>query len=174
MSLKQIIIENPHTLLAWILYVSIVLSCSFAVRIVSALLRAVQDSAGALPSEREKELFKLIKEKSSTELAPGKEKILKISFGRAFRRAFLGNHEDPIKADYWFPFWIGAFELFTYPFLMSFGLWSGIALWITLKTLPQWKAWTENRPVFNRFLIGTALVFIFSFLLAYNFPVVVK
>ncbi len=46
---------------------------------------------------------------------------------------------------------------------MKSGLWVGIAFWIGVKTVAQWDSWKTNRPVFNRFLLGTSLIVIFSF-----------
>ena len=35
---------------------------------------------------------------------------------------------------------------------------------MTLKTVAQWKRWEDHRSVFNRFLIGNALVVALAFL----------
>lgn len=60
-------------------------------------------------------------------------------------------------SDYWLPFIIGWLELAAYPIIMATGTWEIIGAWIGLKTLAQWRVWGENRSVFNRYLIGSAL-----------------
>ena len=60
------------------------------------------------------------------------------------------------------PFFLGLIEFATYPVLMVTGNWSFIGAWLMFKTLAQWKTWAEHRDVFNRFLIGNALVIILS------------
>ncbi len=85
-------------------------------------------------------------------------------FGKYFFKSFTGkstgnNHNEKIiEGDHLFTFWLGLIELFMYSFLISAGLWMGIVLWLSLKTLPQWGHWNEKRSVFNRFLIANALV----------------
>jgi hypothetical protein len=68
------------------------------------------------------------------------------------------------RADFWLPTIVGAIELCAYPVLMVMGDWSIIGAWIGFKTLAQWKAWSENRNHFNRYLVGTAVNVIVSLL----------
>lgn len=82
-----------------------------------------------------------------------------------FWEAFKGFHTDPLIGDRWMPFILGFLELLIYPFLIKAGLWVGIGAWITLKTVAQWESWQKHRNVFNRFLIGNALVIISAFVL---------
>jgi len=93
----------------------------------------------------------------------------KTSFFSEFLANLKGFNKNPEKADYWYPFILGVFEFLTYPILMVTGNWQFIGAWLAFKTLAQWKHWGKNRPVFNRFLIGNALVLILSFLLLSGF-----
>jgi hypothetical protein len=81
------------------------------------------------------------------------------SFVRAFAKSFSGvGNADPNDDDYWHPFIIGTLELLVFPYLMLTENWNYIGAWLALKTVSQWKSWTERRHVFNRFLIGNLLV----------------
>lgn len=59
------------------------------------------------------------------------------------------------SSDYWYTFILGVIELAMYGPLMAAHAWTAIAAWIGLKTLAQWRVWTDDRSVFNLFLIGT-------------------
>lgn len=93
-------------------------------------------------------------------------------FGPLLLRTFSGRRSINYKpksqvdhSDYWQPTMIGTLELIAYPVLMVVGAWSVVGTWLGFKTLAQWSGWHENRGVFNRFLIGNALVVILSFAL---------
>jgi hypothetical protein len=89
-------------------------------------------------------------------------------FGPRFTACFYGNRGKQ-WADYWYPFWIGCFELVSFPLFMQLEKWNFIGAWIALKTLPQWKVWIDGRTAFNRYLIGNALILLFSFGMAVCF-----
>ena len=57
-------------------------------------------------------------------------------------RSFGGFHVGK-TADYWYPFFIGLFELGLFPIFLATQAWPVIGAWIGLKTLAQWSAWTE-------------------------------
>jgi len=134
-------IIDKWSISCWWQYLGLALLLSFSVRIVSGLLRGIELSS-----------------------KPDNPR-----YWRCFWQSVRGYDQDPYKADYWFPYIIGVIEFLIYPFLIKAGLWLGIGLWITLKTVPQWEDWKKNRPVFNRFLIGNALVIILSFVLMANY-----
>ena len=71
--------------------------------------------------------------------------------------------------DYWYPFHLGFIEFLSYPVLMAADLWSFIAAWLAFKTVGQWEHWKKSRHMFNRFLIGNALVIILSLLIMVGF-----
>src|SRR5262249_36843457 len=75
-------------------------------------------------------------------------------------RYFRGLDPNPEKGDYWVPFILGLLEALAYPVLMVTENWMLVGAWITLKTLAQWEKWKEKRPVFNRFLVGNAVILI--------------
>ena len=76
-----------------------------------------------------------------------------------------GVDPDPTKGDYWAPCMLGFLESLVYPVLMFTNNWLIIGGWITLKTIAQWDKWKTERPIFNRFLIGNALVIVGAFML---------
>jgi hypothetical protein len=87
-------------------------------------------------------------------------------FWRCAGTAVMGfGNSDPTHNDYLFPLYLGIIEAFVYPICIAAGAWEVIGAWIALKTLPQWKLWTDHRPAFNRFLIGNAAVVLSAFLL---------
>src|SRR5712692_6699599 len=71
--------------------------------------------------------------------------------------------------DYLYPFYLGFIELLSYPVLMAADFWSFIGAWLAFKTLGQWEHWKKSRHMFNRFLIGNALVIILSVLIMVSF-----
>lgn len=110
----------------------------------------------------------------SLELHYGKEQR---AFGDAVVSSFKGIHghnAKPKDNDYWFPFFIGVLELSAYPILLSTGALTAVGAWIALKTAAMWKTWSEDRPVFNRFLIGNALIVLLAFVIARSGFVVLK
>jgi len=84
-------------------------------------------------------------------------------FWRLFGSAFNGGEPDK---DYWQPFVLGLLESMVFPILIATNHWTYIGAWLGLKTIAQAGAWKKRR-VFNRFLIGTALVLMGSYLLAH-------
>jgi hypothetical protein len=86
-------------------------------------------------------------------------------FWRLFRYTFFGWHRGSytdIKSDLWYPFILGLIEIHSYPVLMVVHTWTAIGAWIGLKTVAQWQRWTVDRLLFQRYLIGTALVLVLS------------
>jgi hypothetical protein len=61
---------------------------------------------------------------------------------------------------------LGIVELFIYPTAMRYGAWDYIGAWIALKSVAQWSRWTDKRAVFNRYLLGNAMVLIASYLIS--------
>ena len=66
-------------------------------------------------------------------------------------------------ADYWYTFILGFFELSIYPTLIAASAWTAIGAWFGLKTIAQWKVWSDDRAVFNLFLIGNLINLILAF-----------
>jgi len=81
------------------------------------------------------------------------------------RNVYSGWHPDykEIKSDLWYPFILGLIEIYSYPVLMVAHAWTAIGAWIGLKTVAQWQRWTADRLLFQRYLIGVALVVIAAF-----------
>jgi hypothetical protein len=92
--------------------------------------------------------------------------------------------KEPRSGDYWLRYWnriklrderdtdhahpwvLGFLELVIVPVLIKAGFWAAIGAWFTFKTAGQWDQWKTSRHMFNRFLIGNALLIIFSWLIA--------
>jgi len=89
------------------------------------------------------------------------------SFFTTFKHFYLGKGSDENKSfDYFQTFVLGVMELSIFPVLLIANKPEYIGGWLVLKTLPQWNRWTEERWVYNRFLIGNALIIVFSYFLA--------
>jgi hypothetical protein len=71
--------------------------------------------------------------------------------------------------DYWETFLLGWLEISIFPVFIAINKLEYIAGWFVLKTLPQWKCWTNERNIYNRFLIGNAIVLLISWWLALKF-----
>ena|SRR2546422_2823386 len=67
--------------------------------------------------------------------------------------------------DYWHPFILGSLEMLSYPVLIRTDNLHLVGAWLAFKCLAQWKAWSDRRVAFNRFLIGNALVLLCSVLI---------
>jgi hypothetical protein len=92
-----------------------------------------------------------------------------VIFWEYFKKCFIGLHPaDPEgdSSDYGFPVILGFRELLSYPVLIKIDALTVIGAWLTLKTVAQFPRWTEHRGLYNRFLIGNALVVLFSVWLA--------
>ena len=96
---------------------------------------------------------------------PEKPEVDKHGFWNRFWVSFRGYELMREDGDYWHPFFLGLLELAVYPILMVTGSWIFIGAWLMFKTVGQWQAWKERRCPFNRFLIGNALVLIWSLLI---------
>lgn len=79
---------------------------------------------------------------------------------------FIDRHDDAEQKDYFAPVMLGVMELAAFPIFLRGDALEPIGAWIALKTLPQWKAWTDNRQRFNRFLVGQGLILVFAYLLS--------
>ena len=90
-------------------------------------------------------------------------------FWEKFSESFNGTRkaiENVEGGDYWAPYFLGVIELLAYPVLIATSQWSIIGAWFTLKTVAQYKQWSDRRSTFNRFLIGNALVVILAYWIA--------
>lgn len=95
----------------------------------------------------------------------------KIGLGKRFWIAFCGfgdNSSVPAN-DYWQTFLLGFLEISIFPVLITINKPEYVAGWLVLKTLPQWKYWSDKRNIYNRFLIGNAGILLISWLLARQF-----
>ena len=85
---------------------------------------------------------------------------------RAFVDIFHGFRADPQGgADYWQPSLVGVLELSVYPLLLASGKPEYIGAWLLFKTLPRFGSWERQRNVYQRFLIGNAIVLLASYAL---------
>ena len=95
-----------------------------------------------------------------------------------FRKDFCGyNHPFAGLHDYWHPSILGSLELFSYPILLHMDRWEAVAGWLAFKTFSRRESWSSNRAVYNRFLIGNAMILIAAFLLSlctHFFPLAVR
>lgn len=89
-----------------------------------------------------------------------------LSFGDLWWWKFKGKKGH---SDYWQPFVMGLVELGTFPVLMAIGKFEYIGAWVGFKVVAQAVLWKEQRNVFSRFLIGTALCLLGSYWLATEF-----
>ena len=78
------------------------------------------------------------------------------------------GRESAEPGDFLYPWILGVLELAAYPVLIRRDMYGGIAAWLVLKTVAQWKGW-EDRRTYNRFLIGNGLVLIFSWFIGRGF-----
>lgn len=94
-------------------------------------------------------------------------------YGLMFRRSLIGFHPAEngraTSTDYGYTFILGTIELCAYPILIATGAWTAIGAWIGLKALAQWGVWSEDRSVFNLFLIGNAVNVLISVVLLTRF-----
>jgi len=86
------------------------------------------------------------------------------------RQAFIDilhgfRSDSQIEPDYWQPCLLGVLELSVYPILLASGKPEYIGAWLLFKTIPRFGSWEKHRNVYQRFLIGNALVLIVSFVL---------
>lgn len=77
--------------------------------------------------------------------------------------------EHILTGDFWFPMFIGLIELSIFPVLMVTQNWTFIGAWLAFKVLPHWKAWTEDRTTFNRFLLAQGLQLIYAAMILTKF-----
>ena len=86
---------------------------------------------------------------------------------RAFLRVFHGFQSDggQVTPDYWQPTLLGFLELTVYPILLASAKPEYVGAWLAFKTLPRFGSWEKHRNTYQRFLIGNALVLVFSYAL---------
>lgn len=98
-----------------------------------------------------------------------------ISGTSIWRKSFLGTfwddfcgfrHPDPKLHDFLHPTILGVMELLAYPTLLYDSNWAVIGGWLAFKTYSRRTAWSEDRAIYNRFLIGNALVILISYFLS--------
>ncbi len=89
-----------------------------------------------------------------------------VAFWASVGRGFVGLSPSPgkeaQKSDFLSPFLVGLLELLSFPVLMAGTHWSYIGWWLGFKTAAQYKHWTTERAVFNRYLVGNALVLVLA------------
>lgn len=84
----------------------------------------------------------------------------------AFVDIFHGFPSDSqVEPDYWQPTLLGVLELSVYPILLASGKPEFIGAWLLFKTIPRFGSWEKHRNIYQRFLIGNALVLVFSYAL---------
>ena len=81
------------------------------------------------------------------------------------------NDDQGRYSDYGLPAILGLIELLSYPVLIGVDGSTAIGAWIGLKTATQFRRWIEIRGTYNRFLIGNAIVVLFSVFLARQYVV---
>ncbi len=92
-------------------------------------------------------------------LEQGKSKL-----GKHWWVAFKGfDAQEPFTNDYWQTWIIGVLELISFPILLASGYAQYIGGWLIIKTLPQWTHWQNRRWVYNRFLIGNAIILLIAY-----------
>jgi hypothetical protein len=83
---------------------------------------------------------------------------------QAFVDIFHGFRADAQGApDFWQPSILGVLELAIYPVLLASGKPEYIGAWLLFKTIPRFGSWEKHRNVYQRFLIGNALVLLASY-----------
>lgn len=94
------------------------------------------------------------------------------NFWRYFLGFCFGERPQPDRGggdDFLQPAFLGFGELLVYPVLMGSALAPYIGAWLGFKVLPLLGAWSKHRNVYQRFLIGNALVLIASYWLMRRF-----
>ena len=90
-------------------------------------------------------------------------------FWREFWQSMKGyGSSDSLSNDYWLPSILGTLELLVLPVVMATNNWTFVGAWVGFKALAQARHWIENRSAFNRFVFGTAVLLIFSYVLAWK------
>jgi hypothetical protein len=94
-----------------------------------------------------------------------------VRFVSTFWFAFRGFGEVGKNAanDYWQTFILGFLEACAFPIFIAINKPEYLAGWLILKTLPQWKRWSDTRNTYNRFLIGNAGILLLSWFMARHF-----
>ena len=122
-------------------YLAIALVASLVIRLLLALFRAYQLKA------EEKSPFVVELRRAFAGLP-----------SEAKHRNGKGPNEPVAQGDYLTPLMLGFLELVAYPPLLLASQWVYIGAWIGFKTIAQYKHWSDDRAIFNRYLVGNALV----------------
>ena len=102
-------------------------------------------------------------------MAPGDKQLM---FWSICVRMIVGLDPDKSASkekdtgDYLAPFFVGFLELLSYPVLIAANLPEYVGAWIGLKTIALYFRWKNDRTLFNTFLVGNALIIIFSWYLS--------
>lgn len=133
----------------WWCYILTVIAFGLIIRVIQALIKASERCG--IPGDR---CF----------LANFGLYVLGFGFGNPPSRSERGGGDDYLQ-----PFLLGLIELFVYPILMASGLAPYIGAWLGFKIAPRLGSWGTARNVYQRFLIGNALVLFGSYLLMWLF-----
>jgi hypothetical protein len=112
-------------------------------------------------------VFKVLEDGTSDDLRVKEFVTSHGSFANRVWIAFLGFKD--INPDFWYNTLLGVLELLAYPVLIYSQHFDVIGWWFGIKTISQWKVWSEKRFAFNRFLLINAFVLFISFFLAERF-----
>ncbi len=136
-------------------YFAFVFLASLILRVISCLLKSIHTEG--FSKNVWKEFF--IQLKGDRHI-----KIEELKEGDEFKKKV-----HILNGDYWFPMILGLIELSCFPILMFTRNWTLIGAWLAFKVLPHWKAWSDERSTFNRFLIlqGLQLIYIALVLVPY-------
>ncbi len=89
------------------------------------------------------------------------------SFFETYKLFFMGKGVDGNQSfDHFQTLLLGVMEISIFPILLIANKPEYIGGWLALKTLPQWNRWTEKRWIYNRFLLGNALIIVISYFVA--------
>ena len=94
-----------------------------------------------------------------------------VGFWSSFGRILIGlpastaSSGPEAKGEYLTSLLVGVLEFLIYPVLMAAGAWTYVGAWVAFKTVAQYKHWGESRSMFNRFLVGNALVLLLTFII---------
>lgn len=90
--------------------------------------------------------------------------------GKGFVPIILGvgitEENKLVAADRLTRLFLGILELLAYPVLMKAGVPEYIGAWLAFKTVNRWQYRKQDRGLFNRYLLGNALILLFSYCLA--------
>jgi hypothetical protein len=112
-------------------------------------------------------VFKVLEDDTSDDLKVKEFVTSHGSFANRVWIAFRGFKD--VNPDFWYNTLLGILELLVYPVLIYSQHFDVIGWWFGIKTISQWKVWSEKRFAFNRFLLINACVLFISYFLAVRF-----